>query len=121
MSSQAGAVDTQLRLQGFASALWQALPRVEAGGLFVGKASRQRQLKQERERKKRRAAQPSASAPPSQAKQPSQRELVAVGVAEALQALAHGQRDKFTIWVDALADADVAALHGHREVDPKSA
>jgi len=77
----------------------------------VGKASRQRRLKQERERKERRAAQPSASVPPSQAKQPpspggqpSQRELVAVGVAEALQALAHGQRDKFTVWVDALAD-----------------
>ena len=77
----------------------------------MGKASRQRRLKQERERKERRAAQPSASVPPSQAKQPpspggqpSQRELVAVGVAEALQALAHGQRDKFTVWVDALAD-----------------
>jgi hypothetical protein len=77
----------------------------------VGKASRQRRLKQERERKERRASQPSASAPPPQAKQPpspggqpSQRELVAAGVAEALQALAHGQRDKFTVWVDALAD-----------------
>jgi Protein of unknown function (DUF2786) len=77
----------------------------------VGKASRQRRLKQERERKERRASQPSASAPTPQAKQPpspggqpSQRELVAVGVAEALQALAHGQRDKFTVWVDALAD-----------------
>jgi hypothetical protein len=80
----------------------------------VGKASRQRRLKQERERKERRAAQPSASAPPPPAKQPSppggqpsQRELVAVGVAEALQALAHGQRDKFTVWVKALADQQV--------------
>jgi hypothetical protein len=73
----------------------------------VGKASRQRRLKQERERKQRRAAQPSASAPPPQAKQPSKRELVAVAVAEALQALAHGQRDKFTTWVDALASQQV--------------
>jgi len=73
----------------------------------VGKASRQRQLKQERERKQRRAAQPSASAPPPQAKQPSKRELVAVALAEALQALAHGQRDKFTTWVDALASQQV--------------
>jgi hypothetical protein len=82
----------------------------------VGKASRQRRLKQERERKERRAAQPSASSPP-QAKQPpspggqpSQRELVAVGVAEALQALAHGQRDKFTVWVDALANPATDAI-----------
>lgn len=77
----------------------------------MGKASRQRRLKQERERKEQRAAQPSAPAPspqakqpPPQAKQPSPRELVAAGVAEALQALLHGKRDKFTVWVDALAD-----------------
>ena len=80
----------------------------------MGKASRQRRLKQERERKERRAAQPSAPPPPPpakqpspQAEQPSRRELVAVGVAEALQALAHGQRDKFTTWVDALASQQV--------------
>ena len=100
----------------------------------MGKASRQRRLKQEKERKQRRAAQPSASSPsgssrpphetqrhdipsrqgrgtrrdtrhesPSQAKQPSQRELAAVGVAEALQALAHGLQDQFMEWVEALA------------------
>ncbi len=100
----------------------------------MGKASRQRRLKQERERKQRRAAQPSASSPsgssrpphetqrhdipprqgrgtrrdirhepPSQAKQASQRELAAVGVAEALHALAHGMQDQFMEWVEALA------------------
>jgi hypothetical protein len=41
--------------------------------------------------------------PPSQAKQPSQRELAAVGVAEALHALAHGLQDQFMEWVEALA------------------
>jgi hypothetical protein len=86
-----------VRFCGFVSALWQAFPTVEAGGLLVGKASRQRQLKQERERKKRRAAQP----PP--AEQPTQRELAAVGVAEALQAIAHGRPDQLEMWVDALA------------------
>ena len=75
----------------------------------MGKASRQRRLKQERERKQRRAAQPSASSPsspsrpPPQAEQPSQRELAAVGVAEALHALAHGLQDQFMEWVEALA------------------
>jgi hypothetical protein len=63
----------------------------------VGKASRQRQLRQERVRKNRRAAQPSP------AEQPSQRELAALGVAEALQALAHGRPDQLEVWVDALA------------------
>jgi hypothetical protein len=100
----------------------------------VGKASRQRRLKQERERKQRRAAQPSASSPsgssqpphetqrhdappreergprrgirhepPSQAQQPSQRGYAAVGVAEALDALAQGRRDLFLGWVEGLA------------------
>ena len=100
----------------------------------MGKASRQRRLKQDRERRQRRAAQPSASSPsgssrpphetqrhdvpprrgrgtrrgigpepPSQAEQPSQRELAAVGVAEALDALAHGLQDQFLEWVEALA------------------
>jgi Protein of unknown function (DUF2786) len=66
----------------------------------MGKASRQRQLKQERERKQRRGTR---HEPPSQAKQPSQRELAAVGVAEAMDALAHGLQDQFLEWVDALA------------------
>jgi hypothetical protein len=102
---------------GFVSALWDASLRVDARRSFVGKASRQRRLKEARERKERRAAQPSASAPPPaakqpspQAEQPSPRELVAVGVAEALQALAHGQRDKFTVWVDALAHPATDAI-----------
>ena len=95
----------------------------------MGKASRQRRLKQERERKQRRAAQPSAPSrsphetqwrdipprqgrgtrrgirhePPPQAKQPSQRELAAVAVAEALDALAHGLPGQFMEWVEALA------------------
>ncbi|MGD0067992.1 MAG: hypothetical protein ABSB76_31745, partial [Streptosporangiaceae bacterium] len=100
----------------------------------MGKASRQRQLKQEKERKQRRMAQPSGSSPsgssrpphetqrhdtpprqghgtrrgirhepPPQAEPPSQRELAAVGVAEALQALAHGLPDQFLEWVEALA------------------
>ncbi len=79
----------------------------------MGKASRQRQLKQERERKQRRMAQPSGHGhgtrrgirhePPPQAEPPPQRELAAVGVAEALQALAHGQQDQFLEWVEALA------------------
>jgi Protein of unknown function (DUF2786) len=79
----------------------------------MGKASRQRQLKQERERKQRRMAQPSGHGlgtrrgirhePPPQAESPSQRELAAVAVAEALQALAHGQQDQFLEWVEALA------------------
>ena len=56
----------------------------------MGKASRQRRLKQEKERKQRRAA------------QPSQRELAAEGVAEALNALAHGLQDEFLKWVEAL-------------------
>ena len=37
------------------------------------------------------------------AKQPSQRELAAVGVAEALHALARGLQDQFMEWVEALA------------------
>jgi Protein of unknown function (DUF2786) len=69
----------------------------------VGKGSRQRRLKQERERKQRRAAQPSAPAPPPRAKQPSQQELAALGVAEALHALADGPRDQLKVWVNALA------------------
>jgi Protein of unknown function (DUF2786) len=91
----------------------------------VGKASRQRRLKQEKERKQRRAAQPSGSSrpphetqrhgtpprerrgtrpdPPSQAGQPSQRAYAAVGVAEALDALAHGPQDLFLKWVEGLA------------------
>jgi len=66
----------------------------------VGKASRQRQLKQERERKQRRGIR---HEPPSQAKQPSQRGFAAVGVAEALEALAHGRQDLFLGWVEGLA------------------
>ena len=75
----------------------------------MGKASRQRQLKQEKERKQRRAAQrgirhePPPQAGQPQAGQPSQRGLAAVGVAEALQALAQGLPDQFMQWVDALA------------------
>ena len=66
----------------------------------MGKASRQRQLKQERERKQRRGIR---HEPPSQAKQPSQRGFAAVGVAEALEALAHGRQDLFLGWVEGLA------------------
>src|ERR1019366_2810406 len=45
--------------------------RVEAREVcFVGKASRQRRLKQERERKQRRAAQPSASSPSGPSRPP---------------------------------------------------
>jgi hypothetical protein len=75
----------------------------------VGKASRQRRLKQETKRKQRHAARPSASSPsgpsrpPHEAEQPSQRELAAVGVAEALHALGRGLRDQFMEWVEALA------------------
>src|ERR1035441_7115391 len=121
--------------RGFVSASWENLPQGRSQEVwFVGKASRQRQLKQDRERKQRRAAQPSASSPsgssrpphetqrhdvpprpghgtrrgirpepPSQAGQPSQRELAAAGVAEALDALAHGLQDQFLEWVEALA------------------
>jgi hypothetical protein len=41
--------------------------------------------------------------PPSQAKQPSQRGFAVVGVAEALEALAHGRQDLFLEWVEGLA------------------
>jgi hypothetical protein len=107
----------------------------------MGKASRQRQLKQERERKQRRMAQPSGSSPsgssrpphetqrhetpprqgtgmrrgirhepPPRAEPPSQRELAAVGVAEALRALAGGLPDQFLEWVEALASQQ--QVHG---------
>jgi hypothetical protein len=83
----------------------------------VGKASRQRRLKQERERKQRRAAQRPASSPSGPSRPPhgthrhdipSQRELAAVGVTEALHALTHDLQDQFMESVEALA--------GHQQV-----